>query len=148
MIFRFTDFCVRFRLPFAVFILAGVCASGASAQTAVTTWHYDTYRTGWNPSETVLNPANVNATSFGLLYSVTLDEQVDAQPLFVPAVNITAGSFQGVHDTVYVVTENNSVYAIDSHTGTVLLSPNFGAPVPKPLTCNQMGPMWGRRPRQ
>jgi hypothetical protein len=143
MIFRFTDFCVRFRLLVAVFILAGVCSSGVSAQTAVTTWHYDTYRTGWNSSETVLTPANVNATSFGLLYSVALDEQVDAQPLFVPAVNITAGNFQGVHDTVYMVTENNSVYAIDSHTGTVLLSPNFGAPVPKPLTCNQNGPNVG-----
>lgn len=127
----------------AAFIVAGFCAPGASAQFAVTTYHYDTYRTGWNPQETVLTPTNVNATSFGLLYSVTLDDQVDAQPLFMPAVNITAGSFQGVHDVVYIASENNTIYAIDSHTGTILLSPNFGSPVPLPLGCKQNGPNVG-----
>ena len=100
---------LRIGAVLAVFMLTGVFASRASAQTAVTTYHYDNNRTGWNSQETVLTPANVNASSFGLLYSVTLDEQVDAQPLFIPGVNITAGNFQGLHDVVYVVTENNTV---------------------------------------
>jgi hypothetical protein len=113
------------------------------AQTSVTTYHYDTYRTGWNSSETVLTPANVNSSQFGLLTTVKLDDQVDAQPLLVPSVNITAGSNQGTHDVVYVVTENNTVYAIDANAGTVLLSQNLGTPVQWPLGCNNNGPNVG-----
>jgi len=103
----------------------------AAGQTAITTYHYDNYRTGWNQNETVLTPANVGATTFGLLQTVALNDQVDSQPLVVPGVQITAGNYQGTHDVVYVATESNTVYAIDVHTGTVLLSPNFGTPVPQ-----------------
>ncbi len=91
----------------------GLATLGAAGQTAITTYHYDNHRTGWNQSETVLTPANVNSTSFGLLRTVALDDQVDAQPLVVPGVTITAGNEQGTHDVVYVATENDSVYAID-----------------------------------
>ena len=101
----------------------------------VTTYHYDNYRTGWNQNETILTPANVNSSSFGLLQEVDLDDQVDAQPLVVPGVNITAGNYQGTHDVVYVVTENDTVYAIDAESGTILLSPNFGPPVMHPGGC-------------
>lgn len=107
----------------------------ATPAASVTTYHYDNYRTGWNQNETILNPTNVNSSSFGLLQTVTLDQQVDAQPLVVPAVNITAGNYQGTHDVVYVVTENNTVYAIDAESGTILLSPNFGPPVLHPGGC-------------
>jgi hypothetical protein len=115
----------------------------ASAQTSVTTYHYDNNRTGWNKNETVLTPANVASTSFGLLHTVPLDDQVDGQPLLVPGVNITAGSNQGKHDVVYVVTEGNTVYAIDAESGTVLLNPNFGKPVRFPLGCSNNGPNVG-----
>src|SRR5262249_51276350 len=74
---------------------------------AVTTYHNDNRRTGLNSHETILTPANVGSSAFGLLSTVTLDDQVDAQPLVVPGVNITAGGSQGMHDVVYVVTENN-----------------------------------------
>jgi hypothetical protein len=124
-----------------VFILAN--AFTAAAQTAVTTYHNDTYRTGWNSTETTLTPANVNATKFGLLSTVTLDDQVDAQPLVVPGVNITAGSFQGTHDVVYIVTGNDTVYAIDADAGTILLSNNLGTPVTRPLGCGNNGPHVG-----
>ena len=110
---------------------------------AITTYHYDNNRTGWNQSETVLTAANVGKTTFGLLQKVTLDDQVDAQPLVVPGVLITTGNYQGTHDVVYVVTENNSVYAIDVRNGTTLLSPNFGASVSYPLGCNNNGPNVG-----
>jgi Bacterial Ig-like domain (group 3)/FG-GAP-like repeat/FG-GAP repeat len=110
---------------------------------AVTTYHYDNLRTGWNSNETLLTPSNVNSTTFGLLQSVTLDEQVDAQPLIVPSENITAGSLQGVHDVVYVATANNTIYAIDASTGVVLLNPNFGPPIPKPLNCGNNAPVVG-----
>ena len=113
------------------------------AQTAVTTYHYDTHRTGWNNTETTLTPANVGSTSFGLLHNITLDDQVDSQPLVVPGVTITAGSSQGQHDVVYVATEGNTIYAIDVHSGAVLLNPNFGTPVQFPLGCNNNGPNVG-----
>jgi len=109
--------------------------NAATATESVTTYHYDNYRTGWNQNETILNPTNVNSSTFGLLQTVTLDQQVDAQPLVVPGVNITAGNYQGEHDVVYVVTENDTVYAIDAESGTILLSPNFGPPVMYPGGC-------------
>ncbi len=127
-------------LAVLVFISAGALL--AAGQIAVTTYHYDNNRTGWNQSETVLTPANVG-NAFGLMRTVALDDQVDAQPLVVPGVQITAGAYQGTHDVVYVATEHNTVYAIDVHNGTVLLSPNFGPPVPHPLGCNNNGPNVG-----
>jgi hypothetical protein len=121
-----------------------VFAAGvAAAQTAVTTYHNNTNRTGWNSSETTLTPANVTASQFGLLRAVKVDEQVDAQPLVVPGVTITSGVHQGVHDVVYVATENNTVYAIDADAGIILLSQNLGTPVSEPLGCNNNGPFVG-----
>lgn len=110
----------------------------AAAQ--ITTYHFDNNRTGWNSHETILTPANVSGSSFGLLQTIALDDQVDAQPLFVPSVNITAGSHQGLHDVVYVATEGDSVYAIDAESGTILVNPKFGTPVKRPLNCNNNGP--------
>src|ERR1019366_322808 len=128
-------------LAVLVFISAGALL--AAGQVAVPTYHYDNNRTGWNKHETVLTPANVGIPSFGWLRTVALDDQVDAQPLVVPGVQITAGQYQGSHDVVYVATEGNTVYAIDVHSGTVLLSPRFGTPVPMPLGCNNNGPNVG-----
>jgi outer membrane protein assembly factor BamB len=108
-----------------------------SASTAVTTYHYDNLRTGWNCHETTLTPANVAhptrfVESFSWLYSVTLDELVKAQPLFVPNQRITfPNQSKGIFDVVYVATENNTIYAIDAATGSVLLPPkNLGTAVP------------------
>jgi hypothetical protein len=105
---------------------------------AVTTYHYNTQRTGWNNQEGVLT-ASKFPTTFGLLQAVTLDDQVDAQPLVVPAENIAGGT----HDVVYVVTQNNSVYAIDASSGAILVERNLGAPVPTPLGCGNNGPNVG-----
>ena len=124
-------------------VFAGPGIPRVAGQTSITTYHYNNNRTGWNSAEAVLTPANVGGNSFGLLKSVTLDDQVDAQPLVVPGVQITAGSYPGMHDVVYVATGSNTVYAIDVHSGTVLLSPNFGTPVPHPLGCTNNGPNVG-----
>ncbi len=138
---RFQNFSVRVALALATSLL--FTTSLASGQTAITTYHVDNNRTGWNSHETVLTPANVASSSFGLLKSVALDDQVDGQPLFVPGVTITAGSHQGRHDVVYVATEGNTIYAIDAESGTVLLKPNFGKPVGHPLGCGNNGPNVG-----
>jgi hypothetical protein len=127
----------------AVLFFISTVALPAVGQVAITTYHYDNNRTGWNQAETVLTPANVGSPSFGLLQTVPLDDQVDAQPLVVPGVQITAGKNQGLHDVVYVATEGNTVYAIDVHTGIVLLNPNFGTPVYFPLGCMNNGPNVG-----
>ena len=128
----------------ALLIFMSASALLAVGQTAVTTYHYDNNRTGWNPNESVLTPTNVGKSTFGSLRTVALDDQVDAQPLVVPGVVITAGSYQGTtHDVVYVATEGNTVYAIDTHTGAVLLNPNFGKPVRYPLGCGNNGPNVG-----
>src|SRR5580698_6481258 len=128
----------------AVLVFIGASALPTASQTSVTTYHYDNNRTGWDQTETVLTPANVGSTAFGHLLTVTLDDQVDAQPLVMPGVVITAGKYKGTtHDVVYVATESNSVYAIDVHDGTVLLKPNFGTPVGYPLGCNNNGPNVG-----
>lgn len=131
------------RMSLALSILTLLKASPVAGQVAITTYHVDTNRTGWNSQETVLTPANVGGSSFGLLKTVTLDDQVDGQPLFVPGVNITAGTSQGTHDVVYVATEGNTIYAIDAESGAVLLNPNFGTPVSMPLGCNNNGPNVG-----
>lgn len=120
-------------------MLAPVLHAGASqAQTAVTTWHYDNGRTGWNQAETALTQAAVGGQSgarFGLLGTVALDQQVDAQPLVVPNVKVQGDPNAGTHDVVYVVTEANTIYAIDPTRRTVLLKKSLGTPVPTPLNC-------------
>jgi outer membrane protein assembly factor BamB len=119
----------------ALVILLAVPRALTAQNVAVITHHYDNLRTGWNKNETILTPANVASSSFGVLYTVTLDAQVDAQPLIVPNEQITAGNYQGQHNVVYVATEGNTVYAIDANSGTLLLNPNFGSPVPTPIGC-------------
>src|ERR1700730_16423681 len=114
-----------------VFFATVVVAGSAAAQSpvAVTTYHYDNLRTGWNRHETQLTPQNVNPTTFGIINTVPLDDQVDAQPLIVPNQTIAGGT----HDVVYVATEGNTIYAIDASNGAMLLSRNLGSPVPKVL---------------
>lgn len=118
---------------------------------AVTTYHYDNFRTGWNSHEGVLNPTLTNcpfppvciAEKFGLLAQVVLDDTVYAQPLIVPDVTITGGANPGKHDVVYVVTESNTIYAIDADTGAILLERNLGAAVARPVGCANNGPHVG-----
>jgi hypothetical protein len=124
-------------------VCLGAVSARAGGPQAVTTYHYDNYRTGWNSNETILTPANVNKSSFGVLHIVPLNDQVDGQPLYMPAVNITAGPYPGTHDVVYVATESNTIYAVDAESGTILLSPNFGKPIPLPLGCTNNGPNVG-----
>jgi hypothetical protein len=93
----------------------------------VLTYHGDALRTGWFSNETLLTASNVNAQSFGLLQTVPLDGRVDAEPLVALQQTIQG---QGVHNVVYVATENNSVYAIDADSGVVLWQVNLGTPAP------------------
>jgi hypothetical protein len=117
----------------------------ASAQTSITTYHYDNYRTGWNSHENILTPTAVHGPSFGIQQTIPLDDQVDAQPLVMYQVKITTGAFKGIHNAVYVATENNTIYAIDISSGAILLHANFGPPLVKPLNCGKNNPDVGIR---
>lgn len=88
-------------------------------------YHNDIASTGVNNQETVLTPGNVNTASFGKLSSTPVDGQVYAQPLYMENVNVTSGASAGTHNVVYVATEHDSVYAIDSSTGGVLWHDSF-----------------------
>ena len=97
---------------------AGMSTSGKDAGSttpaaSVVTQHNDLGRTGLNPNETILSPANVDAAHFGKKFAQPVDGWIYAQPLLVPQVAIPA---MGTHDVVYVATENNSVYAFDANT--------------------------------
>src|ERR1700745_2615270 len=84
-------FLASWRTMLAAGLLSAVvmlCAGTISAQTPVTTWHYDNARTSANMTETVLTPANVTPTSFGKLFSEPVDGIVSAQPLYLPGVVI------------------------------------------------------------
>ncbi len=109
----------------------------------VLTYHNDNGRTGWNPNENTLTPANVKPGTFGRIATAVLDDkgdQVDAQPLIVTNQKIEG---MGVHSVAYVATENNAVYAIDSFTAVKLKKVNLGSPVPRPLNCENNGPAVG-----
>jgi hypothetical protein len=109
----------------------------------VVTYHNDAQRTGRNPHENTLTPANVNPNDFGLIATANLDDdndQVEAQPLIVTNQTIEG---MGVHTVVYLVTQNNSVYAIDAFSGAKLRKVTLGTPVPRPLNCENNGPAVG-----
>lgn len=120
----------------------------AQTYTGVLTWHNDNQRTGQNLAETILTPSNVNSKSFGKLFSFPVDGQIYAQPLYVS--NVTVGT-QGVHNVVYVETENDSVYAFDAEglstapLWQVSLILNGGTAVPCAVTgaCSGISPTFG-----
>src|SRR2546427_10962980 len=93
-------------------ILAGslLSAQRARAQVSILTYHNDNARTGQNPNETLLNPANVTPATFGKLFACAVDGEVYAQPLYVANFLIQGGT----HNVVLVATQNDSVYAFDA----------------------------------
>ena len=89
----------------------------AAAGVDVLTYHNDNSRSGQNLVETILAPANVNATQFGLLRVLPADGLVDGQPLIASNLSVSGAS----RNVVYVVTENDSVYSYDADTGAALV---------------------------
>jgi hypothetical protein len=74
------------------------------------TYHADRFRSGVNSQEFALTPATVSASTFGKLFSRTVDGQIYAQPLHVANLTIAGAK----HNVVYVATEHSSVYAFDA----------------------------------
>src|ERR1700724_4124393 len=116
-----------------VFFATVVVAGSAAAQSPVwvTTYHYDNLRTGWNRHATQLTLQNFTQSTFGIIGTAKLDDQVDAQPLIVPNQTLVGATWSGTFDVVYVATESNSIYAIDASNGNILLFRNLEKPVKK-----------------
>jgi hypothetical protein len=97
-------------------LLLSLAPRPAVAQVSVLTQHYDNLRTGANRSETTLTLSNVGVTTFGKLFTRSLDANVNGQVLYVP--NLTIGG--AVHNVIIASTSNNvnfspsSLYAFDA----------------------------------
>ncbi len=130
-------------------MFSGCCLLGAlslHAQVNVTTQHNDNARTGQNTLETTLTSVNVNSNDFGLLFPLTVDGQVYAQPLVLSNVSINGGT----HSVVYVATENDSVYALDANNGALYWKVPFAppasgitAPTASQIGCSDISPEYG-----
>ena len=111
----------------AGFGLLAICTASTHAQVDVLTQHNDNARTGVTLQETILTPANVNRSGFGMLFKRAVDDQLYTQPLVVTGVAVGGG----MRDLVYVTTVNNSVYAFDANDADASVPVwhvNFGTP--------------------
>ena len=98
----------------ALAALASVLGLAAYAAPPVLQRGYDAGVTGATLAETTLNTANVGPSTFGLVFKLPVDDNVFAQPLYVPNVAIPN---QGTHNVVYVATMSDTLYAFDADIG-------------------------------
>jgi len=80
----------------------------------VSTYRYNVFRQGQTQIEKILTPSNVNSGLFGKVGFFSVDGKVDAQPLYA---NNMPGPL-GTQNTLFVVTEHDSIYAFNADTGT------------------------------
>ncbi len=139
----------RRKLPLSLlFLVLGTCRDSTAPGTgteppppnpqsvSVLTQHNDNTRAGWNDNETALTTTNVNVQQFGEVFTLSVDDQVYAQPLVAGKVNIGGSS----HNVVLVATVNNTLYAYDGDNGALYWRKNFTAPGMRPP---QRGDMTG-----
>lgn len=77
----------------------------------VTTWHYDNARSGVQSNEAVLTPTNVNAASFGKVFSLPVNGDVYAQPLYLSQYLMAD---KRKHNVLVVATHHDYIYAFDA----------------------------------
>jgi hypothetical protein len=108
----------------SMLVVAALTITFYARAQSVTTSQYDNERSGANLLEAILTPRNVNVRQFGKLFTLKVDGDVYAQPLFVAGLEIPG---KGRHDVVFVATEHDSVYAFDAygHPASPLWRVNF-----------------------
>src|ERR1035441_4132709 len=95
----------------ALAVLAVACGPSAQALQPVLQRGYDAGVSGANLAEVTLNTSNVALSTFGLVFKLPVDDNIFAQPLYVPGVAISG---QGTHNVVYVATMSDTLYAFDA----------------------------------
>lgn len=113
-----------------------------SGSASVLTYHNDNARDGLNAQETVLTDANVNSADFGKIAFLSMDGRVDAQPLYMSALNVGGAA----HNVVFAASEHDSVYAFDADSGQVLWQMSLlgaGETPSDDRGCNQVSPEIG-----
>ncbi len=104
----------------AMVAMTGLALCKHAQAVDVLTSRNDLARTGVNSQERLLKPANVNARSFGKLWTLYADGQVVAQPLYVSGLQVdTSGNpntplMKGKFNAVLVATLHNTVYLYDA----------------------------------
>lgn len=83
---------------------------GVTDLPGIYTYHDDLARNGANELEYALTPRDVNAASFGKLFSCPVDGAIYAQPLWVSHLKV-GGRMRNV---VFVATAHDSLYAFDA----------------------------------
>lgn len=118
----------RHPLPGSVQIRGAI---GQSADLSVLTGNYDLARTNAYLSESLLTPANVRPASFGKAFTLAVDGDIYAQPLYMQGLAIKGANGEAVrHNVVFVATMHNSVYAFDADSpGMPLWTNNLGPAV-------------------
>ena len=114
---------------------------GPPSPPSIITQRYDNARSGQNLSEVILNTSNVGPATFGKLFTRAVDDEVYAQPLYVPSVAIPGA---GVRNVLYVATTNNTVYAFDADDPAATsplwrVNLYYGLPGARPVTANDVG---------
>ena len=115
-----------------------------ACQSAVLTQHNDIGRSGANLNETILTPQAVKGIGlarFEQLFTLDVDGQIYAQPLYVPGVKLTNGTY---HNVLYVATTTNHVYAFDADNAlntSPLFHVQVGVPA-DPSFLNGWNPMY------
>jgi hypothetical protein len=101
------------RAGFFKFLQAMIVVGAASCAYAqdVTTWHYGNSRSGVQPNESVLKPANVTSTKFGKMFSLPVIGDIYAQPLYLSQFLMGDGK---LHNVLLVATAQDYVYAFDA----------------------------------
>ena len=111
------------RIAWALALLIG--APIAQAQTDVLMSRTDLARTGQSLNEPTLTAQSVASATFGKIYSFPVDGQAYAQPLVKANLTIPG---KGTFNTVFVATEQSSIYAVDADSGTPIWHRNFTNP--------------------
>ncbi len=88
-------------------------ALAAHGQPPILQRGYGSAVAGATLSETTLNTANVTVNKFGLVFRLAVDDNVMAQPLYVPDVIIGGVG----HNVLYVATMSDTLYAFDADRG-------------------------------
>ncbi len=105
----------------AVSVADGMTSASATVAVSdiagVFTHQNDPQRTGQNLNEYALSPTTVSSTTFGNVFSCSVNEggtvpgYVYAQPLYAANLTMADGT---IHNVVFVVTESDFVYAFDA----------------------------------